>query len=255
MDTSNPNNAMPVDAEDAAVSAALDVALAPGAVPGGLVDRVVAATGPAVTARGGITEAGSGGEGKVGDERPGAARGGVLARIGAVQRYAAAAAVLAAVVLGEVWWAGQYQRDGESDGGGGGGGVAMGPQTPGAGDGGAGAGAGAERGGALAPAPPGPSGAAPAMGTEAETATGAASPAAAGTGRAAVDGDLAAGLDQLASAAAEAEVIDQRLGLLAMQVTLVGSEGFWAEAGDESLQDAAAAAELEELSHELGLYF
>ena len=153
--------------------------------------------------------------------REGGAGGGVLARIGAARWYGAAAAVLLVVILGELWWAEQYVES----------------KRP-----------------TVASRQPDPA-------ADPETVE----PDAVQTGLiktldsaerfAAADGRLAAELDRWAAVAGEAEVIDQRLGLLAMQVTLTDHDGFWAEAGTEALQDAAAATELEELSDDLELYF
>ena len=205
MDTSphdNPN-AEALPAQDAALSAALDRALAPAEPPAGLADRIMAAT--------------AGGH-RV-DRRDGG--GPVLARIGAARWYGAAAAVLLVVILGEMWWAEQYVESNRPT-------VAARQPDP------------AADHRTVAPDP---------------ASTGPVESAGAGEQLAAGDGHLAAALDRLAAVAGEAEALDQRLGLLAMQVTLTDHDGFWAEAGTEALQDAAAAAELEELSHDLELYF
>ena len=196
----NPN-AEALPAEDAAMSAALDRALAPGVPPAGLNDRIVAAT--ALSRREEMRDAG------------------VLARIGGARWYAAAAAVLLLVILGEAWWAGQYVESNRGT-------VVV--QTPAP---------------AVEPDAAGPDAA----------QTGPVEPVGTGEQLAAADEHLAAELDRWAAVAGEAEVIDQRLGLLAMQVTLTDHDGFWAEAGTEALQDAAAATELEELSDDLELYF
>lgn len=70
---------------------------------------------------------------------------------------------------------------------------------------------------------------------------------------------VADGLEQLAAAelqtGLQAEVIDDQIALLSMQVSWAETDGVWAEDALESLDMAIARDEFDELSEQLDLYF
>jgi hypothetical protein len=186
---------------DEQLAADLDAALAPTAPPAALRERSIAAAMAASREQNRANGAG--------------ARPPVLARIGRSGLYAAAAAVLLVIVLGEIWWAGSTLQNSDLSGG------DVAQNTT----------------------PPMPTGNVddtrvvqkdePLDGSEA----------------------LAATLAELNDWSEQTASIDDRLDLLSLQVSLADNAGFWSEAGQQALDDAAASQQLEETFNAFELYF